>query len=70
MAPPTGLPAGLEVLLAPVDPHDYARVLYSRLREADERGLDVLLAVAPPPEGIGAAVTDRLTRAAASGRIA
>jgi L-threonylcarbamoyladenylate synthase len=70
MAPPTGLPAGLEVLRVPADPHDYARVLYSRLREADERGLDVLLAVAPPPEGIGAAVTDRLTRAAASGRIA
>jgi L-threonylcarbamoyladenylate synthase len=69
MAPPGGLPAGLEILPPPADADDYARVLYARLREADERGLDVVLAVAPPPEGIGAAVTDRLARAAASGRI-
>jgi L-threonylcarbamoyladenylate synthase len=70
IAPPPGLPAGLDVLGSPADAPDYARVLYARLREADERDLDVLLAVAPPADGIGAAVTDRLTRAAASGRIA
>ena len=70
IAPPSGLPAGLEVLNPPVDAQEYARVLYARLREADERGLDVLLVVAPPEEGIGAAVTDRLARAAASGRLA
>ena len=69
VAPPSGLPAGLDILRAPADADDYARVLYARLREADERGLDLVLAVAPPPEGIGAAVTDRLARAAASGRI-
>jgi L-threonylcarbamoyladenylate synthase len=68
--PPSGLPAGLEVLSPPVDVAEYARVLYARLREADDRGLDVLLVVAPPAEGIGAAVTDRLTRAASSGRLA
>jgi L-threonylcarbamoyladenylate synthase len=69
IAPPSGLPAGLDILRAPADADDYARVLYARLREADERGLDIVIAVAPPPEGIGAAVTDRLARAAASGRI-
>jgi len=58
------------VLRSPGDVDEYARVLYSRLREADERRLDVVLVVAPPPAGIGAAVTDRLTRAAAGGGLA
>ncbi len=44
----------------------YAQCLYQRLREADRRGLDVLLAVPPPEQGIGAAVADRLRRAAAT----
>jgi L-threonylcarbamoyladenylate synthase len=69
IAPPTGLPAGLDVLSPPRDVQEYARVLYARLREADERELDVVLVVAPPPEGIGAAVADRLARAAAGGRL-
>jgi L-threonylcarbamoyladenylate synthase len=69
ITPPTDLPAGLEILRAPADANDYARVLYARLREADERGLDIMLAVPPPSDGIGAAVTDRLARAASSGRI-
>jgi L-threonylcarbamoyladenylate synthase len=41
-----------------------ARVLYARLREADRLGLDVVVAVEPPPVGLGAAVADRLRRAA------
>jgi len=65
MRPPPNLPAALEVLNAPTDPDDYARVLYARLREADTHGLDTLLVVAPPSDGIGAAVRDRLARAAA-----
>jgi L-threonylcarbamoyladenylate synthase len=65
----SALPEGVDVLTAPTDAADYARVLYARLREADEHGLDTLLVVAPPADGIGAAVTDRLARAAASGRI-
>jgi L-threonylcarbamoyladenylate synthase len=69
ISPPNGLPAGLSVLRAPADAGEYARVLYARLREADEQELDVLLVVPPPADGIGAAVTDRLARAAASGRI-
>jgi L-threonylcarbamoyladenylate synthase len=53
------------VLAAPSDVDEYARVLYQRLRDADDRGLDVVLAVPPPDTGIGAAVRDRLSRAAA-----
>lgn len=45
---------------------DYARHLYARLRQADRLGADVLLAVAPPAEGVGVAVIDRLRRAARS----
>lgn len=53
------------VCLAPAgDPQNYARVLYQRLREADASSLDVLLVVPPEPTGIGAAVRDRLVRAA------
>jgi L-threonylcarbamoyladenylate synthase len=62
--PPVELPAGVVVLDAPADAEEYARVLYARLREIDERTLDVLLAVAPSAMGIGAAVVDRLRRAA------
>jgi L-threonylcarbamoyladenylate synthase len=61
------LPEGLELLPAAGGPADYARCLYSRLREADTRGLDVLLAVPPPAGGLGAAVADRLQRAAGAG---
>ena len=46
------------------DVDGYARVLYRRLRDADGLGLDVVVAVAPPGHGIGAAVADRLRRAA------
>jgi L-threonylcarbamoyladenylate synthase len=63
---PDGLPAGIVLLEAPHDADDYARVLYSRLRAADEERLDVLLAVPPAEMGIGTAVTDRLRRAAGS----
>lgn len=64
-APPAALPATVVLLGPPADARDYAHVLYARLREADLEGLDVLLAVPPPEEGIGAAVADRLRRAAA-----
>ena len=57
-------PAGVEILEAPVDLDELAHALYGLLRDADVRHLDVLLAVPPPSLGIGAAVADRLTRAA------
>ena len=60
-----GLAVG--VLDAPDDLGEYARVLYQRLRELDGRGVDVILAVPPADAGgLGAAVTDRLRRAAAA----
>lgn len=55
---------GVVVLDAPSDGDEYARVLYARLREADDHGVDVVVAVPPPEVGIGAAVVDRLQRAA------
>jgi L-threonylcarbamoyladenylate synthase len=42
-----------------------ARELYARLRAADEAGIDVIVAVLPPPAGLGHAIRDRLTKAAA-----
>jgi L-threonylcarbamoyladenylate synthase len=41
-----------------------ARALYARLRAADKEGAEVVLAVLPPEEGIGAAIADRLRKAA------
>ena len=61
------LPPEVVVLDDPQDVDEYARVLYARLRELDRRGFDVLLAVAPPDEGVGVAVADRLRRAAGQG---
>jgi len=43
----------------------YAQELYARLRAADDAGLDVVVAVLPPPQGLGHAIRDRLTKAAA-----
>ena len=50
------------------DPPESARDLFRALRELDAEDVDVILAVGPEPEGIGAAVIDRLTRAA-EGRV-
>jgi L-threonylcarbamoyladenylate synthase len=63
-------PNDVVVLTSPADVDDYARVLYARLREADEHGLDTLVVVPPPADGIGAAVADRLARAAATAGLA
>jgi L-threonylcarbamoyladenylate synthase len=62
-----GLPPGLEALPPAGGPQAYAQCLYQRLREADRRGVEVLLAVPPPDRGLGTAVADRLRRAAAAG---
>ena len=66
-SPVPGLPDGLDALPPAGGPQAYAKCLYQRLREADRIGLDVLLAVPPPDRGIGAAVADRLRRAASAG---
>jgi L-threonylcarbamoyladenylate synthase len=65
VSPPDAVPRGVMVLESPADAEEYARVLYARFRQADRYGLDVIVAVAPDDEGIGAAVGDRLRRAAA-----
>jgi L-threonylcarbamoyladenylate synthase len=58
-------PVGLVRLSSPIDAAEYARVLYAALREADALGLGQVLAVPPSADGVGAAVIDRLQRAAA-----
>ncbi len=55
----------VEVLDPGSDVEAYAHSLYQWLREADARGIDVLVAVLPPDRGIGRAVRDRLAKAAA-----
>jgi L-threonylcarbamoyladenylate synthase len=60
-------PMGCVRLSAPASAEEYAQVLYAALREADALGLTRVLAVAPPHDGVGAAVADRLARAAHGG---
>jgi L-threonylcarbamoyladenylate synthase len=43
----------------------YAHGLYGWLRDADRRGLDTLIVVRPPNRGLGAAINERLAKAAA-----
>jgi L-threonylcarbamoyladenylate synthase len=43
----------------------YARDLYEVLRAADTAGMDGVIAVLPPPIGLGHAIRDRLSKAAA-----
>jgi L-threonylcarbamoyladenylate synthase len=59
-----GLTPQTVTLATPRDAEEYARDLYAALRRADELGLEVVLAVPPAAVGIGAAVADRLGRAA------
>jgi L-threonylcarbamoyladenylate synthase len=42
---------------------EYAFHLYSSLRQADESGVDVVVAVLPPASGLGTAIRDRLRKA-------
>jgi len=57
---------GVEVFeLGPAEaPEQAARLLFAGLRELDRRGVDVILAHSPQRSGLGAAVWDRLFRAA------
>jgi L-threonylcarbamoyladenylate synthase len=59
-----------ERLAAPTDDTEYAHLLYAALRAADEAGLDTVVAVLPPDEGVGHAVRDRLRRAASARTVA
>ncbi|GHG50731.1 MULTISPECIES: L-threonylcarbamoyladenylate synthase [Amycolatopsis] len=52
------------VVAVPASMADYARGLYGFLRELDERGCDLIVASLPAEEGLGAAIANRLRRAA------
>ena len=56
---------GAEILEFSNDLAEAARSLYSELRAADTRGVKILIVVLPPATGLGHALRDRLTKAAA-----
>jgi L-threonylcarbamoyladenylate synthase len=49
----------------PADLEGLARQLYAALREVDARRFDAVVLAPPPETGLGAAIADRLRRAAA-----
>jgi L-threonylcarbamoyladenylate synthase len=55
---------GVVRLAAPKTHEEYARVLYSALRAADEQGLETVVVSQPAGDGIAVAIRDRLKRAA------
>lgn len=57
-------PMGVVRLHAPDSASAYARGLFEALRAADDRGVRTIVAVLPDAAGLGAAVRDRLQRAA------
>jgi len=57
-------PEGVIRLASPSDDEEFARVLYSALRDADARGLSEVVVVQPVGVGIAVAIRDRLARAA------
>jgi L-threonylcarbamoyladenylate synthase len=55
---------GVVRLAAPKTYEEFARVLYSALRAADEQGLETVVVEQPVGDGIAIAIRDRLKRAA------
>jgi L-threonylcarbamoyladenylate synthase len=55
---------GVVRLAAPKTHEEFARVLYSALRAADEQGLETVVVTQPVGDGIAIAIRDRLKRAA------
>jgi L-threonylcarbamoyladenylate synthase len=58
-------PEGVIRLASPLNNEDFARQLYSALREADAQGIDHVIVVQPEGSDIALAIRDRLRRAAA-----
>ena len=56
--------AGVIRLASPTTHDEFARVLYSALRAADEQGLNTVVVAQPGGNGIAIAIRDRLMRAA------
>ena len=57
-------PPGVIRLASPTNDAEFARILYSALRDADARGLAEVVVVQPIGIGIAVAIRDRLARAA------
>ena len=57
-------PPGVIRLASPSDDEEFARILYSAMREADAQGLSEVVVVQPIGIGIAVAIRDRLARAA------
>jgi L-threonylcarbamoyladenylate synthase len=57
-------PDGVVRLAAPTTHEEFARVLYSALRAADEKGLKSVVVTQPVGDGIAIAIRDRLKRSA------
>ena len=57
-------PEGVIRLASPGNEEEFARILYSALRDADARGLSEVVVVQPSGIGIAVAIRDRLARAA------
>jgi L-threonylcarbamoyladenylate synthase len=57
-------PPGVIRLASPHDDEEFARILYSALREADSQGLKEVVVMQPIGIGIAVAIRDRLARAA------
>ena len=56
--------ANITIIPLPADDAELARVLYASLRQVDRLGCDVALIALPAETGIGAAIVDRLRKAA------
>jgi L-threonylcarbamoyladenylate synthase len=63
----TQTPEGVIRLASPGSDEEFARILYSALREADVKGLAEVVVLQPMGNGIAVAIRDRLKRAAFSG---
>ena len=57
-------PEGAVRLASPETLEDFARFLYSALREGDKRGINRIVIIPPEGDGLAIAIRDRLTRAA------
>jgi L-threonylcarbamoyladenylate synthase len=57
-------PEGVIRLASPIDDEEFARILYSALRDADARGLAEVVVMQPIGLGIAMAIRDRLAKAA------
>ena len=56
-------PPGAIRLASPTNTDEYARTLYSALRDGDAQGLETIAIIQPSGDGLAIAIRDRLMRA-------